>query len=94
MSTKTKTLDEVRLDEIIKLITPLPWSENMPHSKSIEQARANRAYENHAANVLPELVEAAKALSSATKWPTPSKNKMAIVEQLDAALARAQKVNV
>jgi len=55
----SKTL---KLDELLKEITPLPWE--VPTgiigriANSREQVKANRAYEAHAANEFPKLVKA------------------------------------
>ena len=46
----------MKLKQLLKRITPLPWA------KHPTQTRANEAYALHAANVLPELLAAAKNL--------------------------------
>ncbi len=52
----------------------------------------NAAYIVHAANFLPQLVEAAQAMVNATKWPTPPRNRLEIAERLQSALTAANQI--
>lgn len=50
----------MKLNELLKEITPLPWTEDTAFPIQGKEFWVNQAYRRHAANVLPELVEACR----------------------------------
>jgi hypothetical protein len=72
----------MKLEQILKRITPLPWDEKTPFPVQGKEFWANQSYRRHAANVLPELIEAVKN----------DLNGRHSHEQLARALARAEEV--
>jgi hypothetical protein len=81
---------KMKLNELLKRITPLPWRK-VPVLAEVLVSRetlANQDYALHAANVLPELVAAAKNLQE--NWERNLTEPMA---RLNEALARAEEVN-
>ncbi len=81
----------MKLNEVLNRITPLPWR-RLPVMAEVLVSReslANQAYATHAANVLPELVAAARNLQE--NW---ERNLSEPTARLTQALARAEEVNL
>ncbi len=81
----------MKLEELLKDITPLPWRK-LPVMAEVLVSRetlANEAYALHAANVLPELVAAAKNLQD--NWEHNLTEPMA---RLNDALDEAEAVTM
>ncbi len=80
----------MKLTELLNRITPLPWRK--PPMMAIvlvsRETLANEAYACHAANVLPELLAAAKNLQD--NWEHNLTNPMA---RLNEAIAMAEEIN-
>ena len=81
----------MKLNELLKKITPLPWKHRGILMCDPEMNTANSIYRNHAANVLPDLVEAARLLSR--NCDTEDVNG-AILQKFEDALVRAEEVKV
>jgi len=80
----------MKLTELLNRITPLPWRKP-PIMAAVQPAReilANEAYACHAANVLPELVAAAKNLQE--NWEHNLTVQMA---RLNEAIAMAEEID-
>lgn len=89
----------MKLATLLNKITPLPWTLDQPHAKSVEQYDANRRYENHAANSLPKLAEALKATNekleslSCSAYPNGLPERVEIIlQQGRVALAEAREI--
>lgn len=82
----------MKLELLLKTIAPLPW-------KFIPEARIHTGpeadYALHAANVLPELVEAAKVMDDAVQNSENDDFECAnheVIKKMRAALVRAEEV--
>jgi len=87
--------EKMKLTELLNRITPLPWRKRpmMTDFFASDETLANEAYSLHAANVLPELLAAAKNLQN--NWEHNLTEPMArlneaigIVEDINAAAPR------
>lgn len=54
----------MKLDELLKKITPLPWNENTPFAATGQQYWNDQKYRHHAANHLPALVDALRKIAA------------------------------
>ena len=80
----------MKLTELLNRITPLPWRKP-PLTATVQPTReilANEAYACHAANVLPELVAAAKNLQE--NWEHNLTDPMA---RLNEAIVMAEEID-
>lgn len=80
----------MKLTELLNRITPLPWRK-LPVLATVLVSRetvADESYALHAANVLPELIAAARNLQE--NW---EKNLTGPMARLNEALALAEEVN-
>jgi hypothetical protein len=80
----------MKLNELLKCITPLPWRKRPVMAEVLvsRETVANETYACHAANVLPELVAAAKNIQQ--NW---ERNLTGSMAKLDKALALAETVS-
>ena len=80
----------MKLTELLNRIAPLPWRKlpMMTNFFASDETLANEAYSLHAANVLPELLAAAKNLQD--NWEHNLTNPMA---RLNEAIAMAEEIN-
>lgn len=81
----------MKLEILLKNITPLPWDARGTFAKDEPQLSDNRRYAAHAANVLPELV---KAASKAYPFIGSLQGGDAVRKKLNAAIARAEEVKM
>ena len=80
----------MKLNQLLKRITPLPWGKVPVMAQVLisRETMANQAYALHAANVLPELVAAARNMHE--NWERNLTDPMA---RLDKARELAETVN-
>ena len=80
----------MKLTELVNRITPLPWRKTPMMATVLvsKETLANETYACHAANVLPELLAAAKNLQD--NWEHNLTNPMA---RLNEAIAMAEEIN-
>jgi hypothetical protein len=80
----------MKLTELLNRVTPLPWRKS-PMTAAVvmnSETLANHAYACHAANVLPELLAAAKNLNES--W---GRNLTQPMARLNDAIANADEVD-
>jgi hypothetical protein len=65
----------MKLKDLLKKITPLPWTDRSQKPIQGKEFWANVTYERHAANCLPELVEAAKRAAKKMRAEMEAHNK-------------------
>jgi hypothetical protein len=71
----------MKLELLLKKITPLPWTLEPFQVKTKDQDKWNELYRRHAANALPELVEAAKSALKQIEVHYPAVNNNAVADQ-------------
>jgi hypothetical protein len=87
---------KMKLSALLKKITPLPWV-HLWNKAQGENGKMDRMYSRHAANVLPELVEALSLILPMAKGYAHKNavgNNWKFVEQAEQILARAEEVNL
>jgi hypothetical protein len=82
------------LTELLNWITPLPWRKPpvMADVLVIRETLANQEYACHAANVLPETVEASQEVLlniNPGQYPPPKRS----LNKLRATITKAQRIN-
>jgi hypothetical protein len=77
---------KMKLELLLKKITPLPWNKAIPARNVTQLQENNKIYAHHVANVLPELVTAFENIMA------DSSCSAYIAQTCEEALARAEEV--